>query len=255
MQTFNFRGCKLAIPEQDWMLQDIVHTGDYEPYVMETFLKEIKQNSTVLDLGANVGAFTVVAAKVAMHVIAVEAAPENAKIVAANVALNGLANVEVVPAAVSDRLGMATFQRYAGTNKIMKPIGITAETLDQVEVTAAIPVDMIIGNHTIDVVKIDVEGMEYRALAPAKKLLKMRPVVLTEYSPKFIEEGSGVPGEQYLRLFFNSGYEAVILHRDMRKEEVGQDVEIIHRRWQDYMARNITHLDLMMKHKKRHLLW
>jgi FkbM family methyltransferase len=237
------QGAKIAVPSGDWMLRGLEEGREYEPYVLQAFLEKVTGHN-VLDIGANVGIFTVLAARTAKSVIAVEPSPENAKTIAANVALNGLGNVTIFPAAISDKFEMATFLAEPSSNKVVRPMDIRHDTLSKVDVAMAVPVDALI-DRKIDVVKIDVEGREHACLKGADRLFSMRPAVFTEYSPNFIKDGCGVAGSDYLGLFFSRGYAATILHRDMTREAA--DAALIHSRWQEYMSRQVTHLDLMMR--------
>lgn len=237
------RGARFAYPADDWMLKHIAAGQEYEPYVLDAFLETVGGKS-VLDIGANIGIFSVLAAKRGASVVAVEAAPENAKLLTINLGLNGVTTATVYPVALSDHLGMATFARLPGSNKVVRPYDITPDTIDQIEVTMGMPLDLIT-DRRFDVVKIDVEGREYACLSGARRLLEQRPMIFTEYSPQFIKDGCGVEGETYLRLFLDLGYRPTILHRDMTREEC-VDLQRIQHRWEEYMSRNVTHLDLML---------
>lgn len=249
LQVCNFDGGELIIPEGDWMLQDLVARGEYEPYVIGPFVEAIEPHHTVLDIGANVGVFTVAAARRARRVIAIEAFAENAKLVAANAARNGLTNVEVWPVAVTDHIEMATFNAWGASNKVVRPHGLTMDTLSEVGVCMGLPIDLLISER-IDIVKMDVEGREYAALSGAQNLFRQRPLFFIEFSPEFIFDGCGVSSQDFLDLFFGRGYAATILHRDMTREEVGQDSSRLIDAWRSYMDRQITHLDLMFRYRE-----
>jgi FkbM family methyltransferase len=239
-------GFRIAIPEGDRLQGSIVVEGTYEPYLLEPF-REMCVGKRVLDIGANVGVFTVAAGLVTKErVIALDASPENAKLIAVNAALNGLDNVLVLPVAVSDRMEMATFLHCQETNKVIHPLELTIETLPIVDVVLALPLDDVVPS-PVDIVKIDIEGREYRALLGADQILAAHPVMFVEFSPNFIRDGSGVEYPALLALFFDRGYRATILHRDMTREEVGQSSSRLFDAWTAYMQKGATHLDLMFR--------
>lgn len=245
LEIFPMRGARFAIPPYDPML-DPVKSGAYEPYVLDAFTEAVRPGMTVADIGANVGIFAVLAAQRGARVVAVDPSPVNCKIVSLNAMLNSVrSKIAIYPAAISDRMEMATFPRIAGSNKIVRPHDIDFASADGIDVCLALPLDTVLPEGA-DIVKIDVEGREYACLA-GSKALDRKPVVFTEYSPDFIRNGSGVEGAAYLRLFFDRGYAATILHRDMTRENCGQDVERMHARWREYTSRNVTHLDLMLR--------
>ena len=236
------RGSQMAIPAGEW-----VYAGDtlntYEAYVLKPFLEAVRGQETVLDVGANIGLYSVLASPHVQNVVALEASPENAKLIVANARLNGLANITVYPVAVSNQTGMATFQRQEATNKVMSPQHIDISSIDNVDVALALPIDVLLPNIKVDVLKIDVEGREYAAMLGARRLLAQNPIVFSEYSHNFIKSGCGVDGSDYLNLYFSRGYTAVILYRDMTQETVS-NAAMVQERWQRYMEENITHLDL-----------
>jgi FkbM family methyltransferase len=240
-RAFDF---ELLVPADDSMLQPLLMRGEYESHVVPAFLERITGESVVLDIGANIGVYTVAAARVAKRVIAIEVSNENAKIIAANLNLNGLSNAVVWPVAVPDRVEMATFLLSGGSNKFVRaPLPINVETLDKVGVAMAVPLDKLL-DEPVDVVKIDIEGREYAALKGATRLLNHRPVFFIEFSPVYIHVGCGVSHDKLLTLFYERGYQATILHRGGR-EFIGQNTERLMQAYSEDMSRKITHLDLM----------
>ncbi len=83
-----------------------------EPGVEDTFLALLHPGDVVYDIGANIGWYSLLAARVvgpAGKIIAFEPRVLNAATVQENAAINRLANVTVIPAAVTDQDGWATF--------------------------------------------------------------------------------------------------------------------------------------------------
>lgn len=241
LQVFSVRGAQFAIPPDDWMLQSIVQSGGYESHVLSAFLETVKPGSTVLDVGANVGVFAVLAARKAQRVIAVEASAENCRIVAINAALNNLTNVQAFPFAASDRIGSTTFDVGGGTNHTVGPQIVSIETANAFAVTCALPLDLLFGDEPIDVLKLDIEGGEYAALKGSERILSRKPIIFMEYSPKLAAHVCGVSGQDLLSLVFGRGYQTTILHHDKPREFVGQDQAAI-----DGCLGSLNHLDLMM---------
>lgn len=130
------------------------------------------------DLGANVGFFTLVAAALVGstgRVVALEPSPAVAVALRHNVKINRLNQVTVREAAVSDTVGHASFD--LADNNQSGALGIGGQTVatttvdDEVRRTGYVP----------DVIKLDVEGAESRAIAGmATTLAQHRPVVVCE---------------------------------------------------------------------------
>ena len=149
--------------------------------------------SVFVDVGANQGEFTLVAAKHARRgrVIAVEPVASLREDLAANLRLNGFDNVTVVPVALADRPGTLTlFADHRtvdgflneGTASLWSGGGrrevvgeVEVDTLDRLVATLALD--------RIDLMKIDVEGGELAVLRGGRESLRrFGPVLLVELS-------------------------------------------------------------------------
>ena len=127
---------------------------------------------TVLDIGANVGAFTIWAiAAGAERVIAVEPSTENLEALRANLALNGgHERVTILEVAVSDKAGKAEFiyndEAPGGSTLTPKGYDSSKNTTSTVQTVTLATVIKELGGH-VDVCKVDIEGGEYAALTGA----------------------------------------------------------------------------------------
>jgi FkbM family methyltransferase len=144
-------------------------SGTYEPEYRRLFERELRPGATVVDAGAHIGTYTLLACRAAGpsgRVVAIEPDPYNARALEANVRREGCANVRIVQKALSDAPARARFQQSLGT------ISSSFEAREgrgpfrelELEVTS---VDAELDGADIDrlVVKLDVEGAEPRALA------------------------------------------------------------------------------------------
>jgi FkbM family methyltransferase len=162
-------------------------SGGFERAELEEARRHARPGSTAIDVGANVGIYTVTLARAVGptgHVLAFEPFPDNVRRLAENVRLNGLENVIVRAKAVAAepgelelRLGSdpgfhstAAVAEGRGSGKSLR---VVATTLDE-EWEAA-------GRPSVSFVKIDTEGAEEDVVAGARDLLREeRPVVLAE---------------------------------------------------------------------------
>lgn len=162
--------------------------GTTEPDFQAAVAARVRPGDVVYDVGANVGFYTVLVARLTGpggRVVAFEPFAESAARARANAASNGFAHVEVVEAAVADAPGTAwlTFSNtpvthhLAGAGATRRPSGT-----DGTEV-AVTSIDAFVagGGPVPDVVKLDVEGSEVAALrGMAATLRDHRPAVLVE---------------------------------------------------------------------------
>lgn len=179
--------------------------GRAEPLLQGFLAEHIKPGSVVLDLGANVGYFTLVAARLAGptgRVVAVEPLLSNLAALRANVEANNLAQVEVVVAAVSDRRGTATLL-LSGSDQDASLV----HGADVGIVVATVTVDQL--DLSPDVIKIDVEGAEAAAVRGGlRSLAASRPVVVCEIhdnNPTLDHEVAGMLRDLDYRLSWLEG--------------------------------------------------
>ena len=82
--------------------------GVYEPCETEFVMNEIKKGDVVLDIGANIGYYTLIFARLVGEegkVFAFEPDPENFALLKKNVEINGYHNVVLVQKAISNKTG------------------------------------------------------------------------------------------------------------------------------------------------------
>lgn len=161
--------------------------GEYEKTQTEIFLSTLKPEDTVLDIGANIGYYTVLAGKAVGQkgrIIAFEPDRENNILLDKNITLNKLTNVTVINKAVSR--STATLEFNSAPNKAESGLSQGKETGSYT--VCAIALDDFLSSQNfkkINVIKIDIEGAEIGALEGGRKeLSKMKDVTLfIEYNP------------------------------------------------------------------------
>ena len=132
----------------------------YEAELRELFCSQIKPGCTVLDVGAHIGLYTLLAAKRGARVFAIEADPANAALLRHHVEINGFnQSVTVFEMAATDSARELPLYRHAfnqGESNIIEkgdPAGrIQGRTIDSLELPP------------IDICKMDIEGSEVNAL-------------------------------------------------------------------------------------------
>jgi FkbM family methyltransferase len=157
-------------------------------------------DSTVVDVGANMGVFTCRAAKLAPRgrVIAVEPLSCYTKVLKRNIARNRMENVSVWPAALASRPGKASLSFwYTATGEPKSTPGAPLHARRAVEHVNAVTLQQIFEREQIarcDLLKMDIEGGEYQALlaAPRRLLDKVQRIAM---------EWHQVPGHHPQELF------------------------------------------------------
>ena len=148
------------------------------------------RDGVIFDVGANVGVTSIWLAGIARQVFAFEPTPESQELMREQLALRRVANVELVPAAVSDASGTATLLLTTSSMthslaRVEKKAPIVGEVM--VETVTLDDFASARGIEAIDLIKIDTEGFEPEVVRGARRLLSEKRVryILFEYSPRF----------------------------------------------------------------------
>jgi FkbM family methyltransferase len=191
----------------------LARRGLVEPEDVGFFLSLLEPGLTVFDVGANVGMYAVLAARrvgAAGRVHAFEPTPHVAGRLRRNVTLNGLDNVVVTEAAVSDRAGVATFYVQQASDRSSlggdgTPVPVQTITLDDY-----VPAQ---GLSKVDVMKMDVEGAETLALRGGRRLLagEDAPVLMLEFNAEALA-AMGSSEAELRGLLEGHGYRCQPLH-------------------------------------------
>lgn len=159
-----------------------LYTGQFEKAVIEFVRRELKPGGNFLDVGANGGVYTVVAARSVGptgHVYAFEPGDREAKLLRENVLRNGLTNVTVIDSAVSNKKGIAQFaiSRDGAMNSLARNRhpGQEIESWKTVNTTTLDSAVEEYGISNVDLIKVDVEGAEQLVLEGAQALLSASP--------------------------------------------------------------------------------
>jgi FkbM family methyltransferase len=161
-----------------------------KPYRPSAFIEILcKAGDTVIDVGANLGDWTLGAALAvgpAGRVLAFEPVPHVAEALARSAAINRFRWVTVFPSACSDRVGQVTYsverENTAGSRLGTMP-GDSGRTFEEIAVPST-TVDSVTTAERlsrVDLIKVDVEGFEEPVLRGAVETLgRFRPVLFLE---------------------------------------------------------------------------
>ncbi|MCX6723780.1 MAG: FkbM family methyltransferase [Candidatus Staskawiczbacteria bacterium] len=173
---------------------------------------EIKEEDTVVDIGAHIGVFSIFAARLAKNgkIFSFEPTPENFMMLRENIEINKIKNVFPINKAVLDTTGQATifldennhgvhsFFNFGGRSQLKK-IMVDTISLD----------DFVRGNNIfrIDFLKMDCEGSEYKILFNcSKKTLGIIKKISMEYHDS--DENDNV--RSLVEFLENNGFKVMI---------------------------------------------
>jgi FkbM family methyltransferase len=161
--------------------------GALERPVQEALRRRLARGNVFFDVGANIGFFTLLGARMTGPegaVVAFEPAPEGAAAVRRHADLNQFANVTVIEAAAGDRAGRERFLIVGEASwSHLADRGPHRDTKREVDVDVVVLDELIEagGIPPPDVVKIDVEGSEGAVLRGlARTIERHRPAIVCE---------------------------------------------------------------------------
>jgi len=163
-----------------------VYFNAVEPQHTSSFLKTLNTGQVFIDIGANVGYYTVLGSRLVGNnglVIAIEPSIRNIHYLYRHVVLNKAQNVIIISAAVADELSVATFSpgvNYAEGHLSSECCQLEVNSGNRATVAPTVTLDAVVGKLGVipDVIKIDVEGSEYLVLQGAySTLIRAKPIL------------------------------------------------------------------------------
>jgi len=185
-----------------------IFLDSYEPFTTEIFKRVVKKGNIVVDLGANIGYYSLLAARIVGmegKVYAFEPEPRNHGLLLKNIELNKYSNIIPVQKAVSNKSGATKlFISTSGGHSIHE----LSDGRDFVEVeTVTLDEFLKEEGHHVDVIKIDVEGAEIDAIEGMKQVIKENRnlKMFVEFWPYAIRKAGKSPEEFFSKLL-NHGF-------------------------------------------------
>lgn len=196
-------GFALAGTTADLLQRNVYLFGVWEPDISRWVRGHLKPGDVVVDIGANVGYFSLLAATCVGptgRVIAFEPVPSIVAMLQANLALNGVGSVTVEPVVAADQDGTAEIFRgdpgNLGLSATQAGEGKVSEgTIRQVRAADAVPVQ---DRARVRLVKVDTEGDDLRALKglePVLQAMTTGAVAVVEVTPEDLAARGQSPQE------------------------------------------------------------
>jgi len=198
--------------------------GRYEPFESGLVMRMILPGMTVLNVGANIGYYTLLASIASGElgrVIAFEPSRENFELLCKNIADNHLRNVLARNAAVAEVKGILNLflsssnsgdhQIYSGQGETRTAQEVDAVTLDEFCLDEGLMPDVLI---------IDVQGAEFKVLQGLSNYLRAdtrKPIVmLMEFGPRNLRQAGDSP-EALLAFLNDLGLEMLVIDEAQKR--------------------------------------
>ena len=240
------QGFQIYVSRSDSDVGSHVAMDNYEPDVTAVFGRVLRPGMGVIDIGANIGYFSMLSARLVGpegHVLAVEPNPRNARMLEASRRLNDYSYVSVAQVAAGRTTGLLTLHVGQSNGTTSEPSD-DIDTLLGAETVASLRIDDIVSAaRSVGLIKLDVEGAEYNAILGCEGVItRDRPTIISEFSPDQMPGISGVSGPDYLRWLIARGYWVGCIQPDGSVSTPGDDPEQI---MAEYAARQRDHIDIV----------
>jgi FkbM family methyltransferase len=219
VELVTFGTVELYVPRDDPDIGSrMLRRGAHQPYLAALLRRILSPGMTFVDVGANIGYFSLLGAQIVGEVgrvLAIEPGERNCRLIHRSVVRNQLRNVHLHPYAISDQQGALTYLAQ-GSNGTIADLDATTDVPPGGRLVSTTTLDnLLAGLDRVDVIKLDVEGAEARVLRGAARTFQQhRPVVVSEVSPLLLEKISGMSAQSYLACFLDLGYELSVVDRD-----------------------------------------
>lgn len=208
----------LVDPRDTAIARHFLLRAGYEQEEKEIFKRIVEPGMVVVDVGANIGDYTLLAARGVGPtglVYAVEPEPHNFSLLTRNVAENGYANVRCLNMALAGEAGRLTLHvdpaNYGGSSLIAsnvpgtaKAVDVETDTLDHMLATNRPP-------RPVGLIKMDAQGAEAGIMEGALRTLEIPDLCLIlEFWPYGLRNFRSDPAA-FLDLFRGRGFEMRVI--------------------------------------------
>ncbi len=203
-------------------------TGTYERDVTALMKQVVRPGMTVVDLGANIGYYTLMLSSlvgIGGRVFAFEPEPEAFSYLERSIQLNGITNIEAIDEAISDRSGAVEFIRHEMARGWLGVptasgchLSVMSTTLDEFFSARSWP--------SVDLIKMDIEGSECAALHGMRQLSQRNPMLklIMELNLDAVKRG-GVTLEMLRDVLLELGFgRAYVIERRLRRVDVRENL-------------------------------
>jgi FkbM family methyltransferase len=212
-------GFRIHVDPTDYAVgHTLARTGSYEPDVSATLRAVLGQGATFVDIGANIGWFSLLGASLVGaggRVVAIEPNPRNVALLRQSAKDNGFDNIEVMAVALSARPGAVALETDGSNGRIIPIDGPPATPVEAEFVVASYPLDDVLASAGVgraDVIKVDVEGAEPLVVQGGRSTFGTGPpVLISEFFPLALDSSPWGSARSYLSTLRSFGYRLSVI--------------------------------------------
>jgi FkbM family methyltransferase len=244
-QLVGLKGFSLYVMPNDYIGASIIQSKVYEPHVTRQIERLLKRGDVFLDIGANMGYFSMLASKIVDvdgKVLAFEPNPTNVQLILRSLQEGRIKNVLVYPLAASNSRQVLRFTNV-GTNAGVVTQHSRMQRCDFLAQSVALD-DVLGAEQRVDLIMIDIEAHEPFALLGMQRLIaRCRPTIITEYHPWAMRLNNVEAPETYLGRIFDLGYRISVIVGSGELRDVSSAEEVT--QYLKSLQSETAHLDLL----------
>ncbi|MFC2494678.1 MAG: FkbM family methyltransferase [Candidatus Absconditicoccaceae bacterium] len=203
----------MADVTNSFLAKEVAIKGYYEKGTSSYFCDNIKKGSVFLDIGANIGYYSLIASKkvgLDGRVIAFEPVKKNYEALLKNIEINSITNVSVF------NFGLGNKEETSKIHLIDSDSGKSSIMVDyqgdieQIQMKKFDDLDLDFDKSKVQFIKIDVEGYEFEVLKGMRNLLQENRTleIMMEFSPEYYKEFGKDYTVQFIDFIYELGFNA-----------------------------------------------
>ena len=207
-------GFQITVDRKDWLGRHVYISGEYEPATAKVIETLAQPGDTILDIGANIGYFALLASRCvgpSGKVHAFEPVPSTRQHLLCNIRLNEASNIVVHEEAVSEAMGELEFWEgpadHRGTSSfrpLQNASGILKVRTDRLD-------HLLPAEERVALAKIDVEGAECRVLKGMRNCLERdKPDLVIEVTDSYLRT-LGDSAAELRKMLYELGYQMYVI--------------------------------------------
>lgn len=202
---------ELDLKEDTGISYELFKTGIREPYITKALQEEIKPGDVILDIGANIGYYALLEARLVGEkgkVYAIEPVPNNMELLRRNIKLNDYSNIETFQLAIGseNKVDSIYISRKCNWSSMLKSKRNDSDIIKKIPVQVITLDNFLEDKLSPDLIRMDVEGYETEIIKGMKELLSSgKPLkLLIEVHFHLIEDKTKI--RNFLLALKNSGF-------------------------------------------------
>jgi FkbM family methyltransferase len=179
------------------------YVNGYEKFTSRIFAQFCKDSDTVIDIGAHVGFYSLIASEInpQARIVAIEPSPINIEVLKKNSSANS-AKIEIIEKVFSNIKTKVSFQLTEASDNSSVAGSPASPTVSFLEIETIVGDELLLDLSSRITIKVDIEGFEFIALQSLERVLRMGAQVklILEYNPSCLSKNGASIREFFERI-------------------------------------------------------